>query len=218
MTPARTKSVRGDGSGKHVLLVDDEPYVLESLRRLLGAEGLECLTAPDVPRAKAILAEREVAVVVTDLSMPGEDGMALLRRSRELDPERPVIVLTGVGTVPAAVAAMKAGALDFLSKPVDPEALLARVKEEEARARRGKLKVFFGAAAGVGKTYAMLEAAREQREDGVDVVVGVVEVGDQGMNVPVQSGLVLGQVTGELGLPVERCHAALWGRAARPSS
>ena len=57
----------------------------------------------------------------------------------------------------------------------DPEALLARVKEEEARAQRGKLKVFFGAAAGVGKTYAMLEAAREQRADGVDVVVGYVE-------------------------------------------
>jgi two-component system sensor histidine kinase KdpD len=57
----------------------------------------------------------------------------------------------------------------------DPEALLARVKEEEARQRRGKLKVFFGAAAGVGKTYAMLEAAREQRADGVDVVVGYVE-------------------------------------------
>jgi two-component system sensor histidine kinase KdpD len=57
----------------------------------------------------------------------------------------------------------------------DPEALLARVKEEEARARRGKLKVFFGAAAGVGKTYAMLEAARELRVDGVDVVVGYIE-------------------------------------------
>src|SRR5262245_48357828 len=57
----------------------------------------------------------------------------------------------------------------------DPEALLARVKEEEARARRGKLKVFFGAAAGVGKTYAMLGAAREQRADGVDVVVGYIE-------------------------------------------
>jgi two-component system sensor histidine kinase KdpD len=57
----------------------------------------------------------------------------------------------------------------------DPEALLARVREEEARARRGKLKVFFGAAAGVGKTYAMLEAARELRVDGVDVVVGYIE-------------------------------------------
>src|SRR5713101_1182903 len=57
----------------------------------------------------------------------------------------------------------------------DPEALLARVKEEEARRRRGKLKVFFGAAAGVGKTYVMLEVAREQRADGVDVLIGYVE-------------------------------------------
>jgi two-component system sensor histidine kinase KdpD len=57
----------------------------------------------------------------------------------------------------------------------DPDALLARVKEEEARAHRGRLKMFFGAAAGVGKTYAMLEAARERRADGVDVVVGVAE-------------------------------------------
>src|SRR5436190_2630418 len=57
----------------------------------------------------------------------------------------------------------------------DPDALLARVQEEEARKRRGKLKVFFGAAAGVGKTYAMLEAAREAKRDGRDVVVGYVE-------------------------------------------
>ena len=57
----------------------------------------------------------------------------------------------------------------------DPDELLARVKEAETRRDRGKLKIFFGAAAGVGKTYAMLEAAREQRAQGVDVVVGWVE-------------------------------------------
>jgi two-component system sensor histidine kinase KdpD len=57
----------------------------------------------------------------------------------------------------------------------DPEALLARAKEEEARKTRGRLKLFFGAAAGVGKTYAMLEAAGELKSDGVDVVVGFVE-------------------------------------------
>ena len=57
----------------------------------------------------------------------------------------------------------------------DPDALLTRVKEEEARQSRGELKVFLGAAAGVGKTYAMLEAAREQRAEGVDVVAGWVE-------------------------------------------
>src|SRR5262245_63635865 len=57
----------------------------------------------------------------------------------------------------------------------DPEALLARMKEEEARQRRGHLKLFFGAVAGVGKTYAMLEAARSLRDDGTDVVAGYIE-------------------------------------------
>ena len=57
----------------------------------------------------------------------------------------------------------------------DPDELLARVQDEEARARRGKLKIFFGAAAGVGKTYAMLKAAQRERAEGVDVVVGYVE-------------------------------------------
>ena len=57
----------------------------------------------------------------------------------------------------------------------DPDELLARVKEAETRQARGKLKIFFGAAAGVGKTYAMLEAAREQRAQGLDVVVGWVD-------------------------------------------
>src|SRR6185369_2315808 len=57
----------------------------------------------------------------------------------------------------------------------DPDELLARVKEAETRQARGKLKIFFGAAAGVGKTYAMLEAAREQRAQGVDAVVGWVD-------------------------------------------
>ena len=62
----------------------------------------------------------------------------------------------------------------------DPDELLARVKEAETRQGRGKLKIFFGAAAGVGKTYAMLEAAREQRAQGVDVVVGWVETHGRG--------------------------------------
>jgi two-component system sensor histidine kinase KdpD len=58
----------------------------------------------------------------------------------------------------------------------DPDALLVRVQEEEARAQRGRLKIFFGASAGVGKSYAMLEAARKQASAGVDVVVGYVEL------------------------------------------
>src|SRR5262245_55242558 len=57
----------------------------------------------------------------------------------------------------------------------DPDALLARLKEEEAQAQRGRLKIFFGASAGVGKTYLMLTAARAARAQGIDVVIGVIE-------------------------------------------
>src|SRR5215471_15518977 len=62
-----------------------------------------------------------------------------------------------------------------MSERPNPDELLRRVKDEEARAKRGKLVIFFGAAAGVGKTYAMLEAARSERDLKRDVVIGVVE-------------------------------------------
>lgn len=61
----------------------------------------------------------------------------------------------------------------------DPDQLLARIAAEEARARRGKLFIFLGYAAGVGKTYAMLDAAHQRRDDGVDVVIGYVETHDR---------------------------------------
>ncbi|HEX7557683.1 MAG TPA: histidine kinase, partial [Usitatibacter sp.] len=62
----------------------------------------------------------------------------------------------------------------------DPDALLARVKREEEGAARGKLKIFFGSSAGVGKTYAMLLAARRLRDEGRDVVVGIIETHGRG--------------------------------------
>lgn len=71
----------------------------------------------------------------------------------------------------------------------DPDALLKRLREEEARQTKGKLKIFFGATAGVGKTYAMLEAAHEQRRDGVDVVIGWVETHGRAETEALVSGL-----------------------------
>jgi len=73
----------------------------------------------------------------------------------------------------------------------DPDAFLARAKEEEARKRQGRLKLFFGAAAGVGKTYAMLEAARELRADDVDVVVGIVETHGRAETAALLEGLTV---------------------------
>ncbi|HEY6722211.1 MAG TPA: two-component system sensor histidine kinase KdbD, partial [Burkholderiales bacterium] len=71
----------------------------------------------------------------------------------------------------------------------DPDVLLARVQREEAKRRRGRLKIFFGAAAGVGKTYAMLSAARAKRAEGVDVVIGIVETHNRADTAALLDGL-----------------------------
>ena len=73
----------------------------------------------------------------------------------------------------------------------DPDALLKRVQAEETRQAEGKLKVFFGANPGVGKTYAMLEAAHEQRRDGMDVVIGVVETHGRAETEALVEGLMM---------------------------
>ncbi|MGH7591525.1 MAG: two-component system sensor histidine kinase KdbD, partial [Gemmatimonadales bacterium] len=71
----------------------------------------------------------------------------------------------------------------------DPDILLAQVRQEEARAHRGRLKVFLGAAPGVGKTFAMLEAGRAKRADGVDVVIGIVETHGRAETLALTDGL-----------------------------
>ena len=109
-------------SRKHtILVVDDEEFVRESLGDLLESDGYRVDTAASSSDALAFLKRRSFDVVVTDLSMPGGDGLDLLRTMRKHGLEAPVIVLTGVGKVADAVAAMKEGAYDFLQKPVDPD-------------------------------------------------------------------------------------------------
>src|SRR5690349_2392965 len=76
------------------------------------------------------------------------------------------------------------------SRP-DPDELLAQLRADEARAARGKLRIYFGASAGVGKTYAMLVAGRRLRDEGVDVVVGVVETHGRGETAALVQGLEL---------------------------
>jgi two-component system response regulator FixJ len=110
-----------------VHVIDDDEAVRESLTFLLKTAGLAVRTYEnataflhDDPKSKS-------GCVVTDVRMPDISGLDLLRRLRELGVGLPVIVITGHGDVPLAVEAMKAGALDFLEKPFDDEALLTSV-------------------------------------------------------------------------------------------
>ncbi len=108
-----------------VLIVDDEAYVRDSVKALVEAHGdHRALTADSVAAAVELLGRESVDVVLADLQMPDGGAQELLETMGLIGSRVPVIVVTGVGTVPRAVAAMKAGAFDFVQKPIEPDALL----------------------------------------------------------------------------------------------
>ncbi len=106
-----------------ILVVEDEAYVRRSIADLLQARGFEVEAADGVAAAIDLLARAPLDVVLTDLKMPGGGGLAVVRAVRDRDGSLPVIVLTGHGTIASAVECLKAGATDYLLKPIDPEAL-----------------------------------------------------------------------------------------------
>lgn len=106
-----------------ILLVDDEEYVRDSLAAVLERRGFEVRVAGAAREAMSRHELDGIDAVITDLRMPGADGLELLRRLKEAEPGLPVIVLTGHGTVASAVECMQAGAEEYLVKPVDPDAL-----------------------------------------------------------------------------------------------
>jgi two-component system response regulator HydG len=106
-----------------ILVVDDEPSARSGLEKLLASEGYAIRTAADGNGALEMSLEVPPDVVVTDLRMPGMDGLDLLARLRERDPQLPVIVVTAFGDVASAVAAMRAGAADYITKPIDLDQL-----------------------------------------------------------------------------------------------
>jgi two-component system response regulator HydG len=121
-------------ASKYVLVVDDEASARSGLEKLLRQEGYEVQAAADGPRAIAICGERTPDLVITDLKMPDMDGLELLRKLRESHEHLPVIVVTAFGDVSSAVGAMRVGADDYLTKPVDFDALLIAI--ERALERR----------------------------------------------------------------------------------
>jgi two-component system response regulator AtoC len=106
-----------------ILIVDDETYVRDSLATVLRRKGYLVRTASGADGLISSGALQGVDLIVTDLRMPGLDGLAFLRALAEAESATPVIVLTGHGTVPSAVECMRAGAFDYLLKPSSPEEL-----------------------------------------------------------------------------------------------
>jgi DNA-binding NtrC family response regulator len=119
------------GPKKCVLIVDDEPNVRLVLQTALESVGYRVIEAEDGQSALERLASTSAGcdLILLDLQMPKMDGMELLSRLRSSGNVVPVVILTAHGSIPEAVAAMKLGAIDFLTKPITPEALRRVVAE-----------------------------------------------------------------------------------------
>jgi DNA-binding NtrC family response regulator len=113
--------------GHSILVVDDDDAIRGFLRDLLSANGHEVEAAEDARSASELLKSREFALVLTDLMLPDGDGLEVLRMARARPYEPEVLVITAYGTIDSAVAAVQAGAFDYLTKPIATQKLLLTV-------------------------------------------------------------------------------------------
>lgn len=110
-----------------ILIVDDDHNVLEVLNARLSSEGFHVLQASEAADALNIIKTRSVDLMISDIKMPGIGGLDLFKMARSHSPSLPVVFLTAYGTIPEAVRAVKAGAVDYLAKPFDGLELIKKI-------------------------------------------------------------------------------------------
>lgn len=117
-------------NGGSIIIIDDKPDMLSFLKRLLSRELSNPIHALSDPmKTLSILDSDNVDLIISDVKMPGKDGITLLKEIKEKDKDLPVIILTGFGTIEMAVDALKYGAYDFITKPINNERLVHTVKQ-----------------------------------------------------------------------------------------
>lgn len=146
---------------QHILLVDDDPVIRFAMRSFLAAHGSTISEAGTCAEVRASLQSARPAAVLLDISLPDGDGLSLLREFHEADPDLPVIILTGLGSIELAVRAMSEGARNFLTKPVQL-AVLEAVLKRELQNRRYRRQ--------------SMAAASRQRTEVPDPFLGVSDV------------------------------------------
>ncbi len=114
----------------HILIVDDDPALLQALPEALSLriEGLTIDTSDSAKTALEQIANTDYDAIITDIKMPGMDGLALLTRIKELRPDTPTLLITGHGEHDLAVQALRGGAYDFIQKPIEREYLVASLR------------------------------------------------------------------------------------------
>jgi two-component system, response regulator FlrC len=120
-------------ANESVLVVEDDTVLREALVDTLRAADLPALSAPDAPAALQLLQSEEIALVISDVQMPGPNGYQLLSSIKRMRPDLPVVLMTAYGTVAQAVAAMREGATDYIVKPFDAQALIDMARRQLAQ-------------------------------------------------------------------------------------
>nr|NJM01780.1 response regulator [Desulfobacula sp.] len=123
----------GPGAPLKILLVDDEDGIRKVLKITLESAGYEVLTAPDGETGLDIFVREAPGLVITDIKMPGIDGIELLKRIKHLNPETEVIMITGHGDMDLAVKSLQYEAADFITKPIDSLDLESAIQKAEDR-------------------------------------------------------------------------------------
>jgi two-component system response regulator FixJ len=117
-----------DSKQHHVFFVDDEPDVRSVVQKTLGRQGIKVTCFASAADCLRRLRLRKCSLLITDVKMPDMDGLQLLAEAKRRAPWLPVLVVTGYGDIPTAVRAVKAGATDFIEKPLERESFLATVE------------------------------------------------------------------------------------------
>ncbi len=172
--------MRNPGSnGRHILIVDDEPLVRRSLGEMLTLSGYAVSAAASGKEALGMLKDYTADIIITDIKMPEMDGVQLLRRLKDTCPDTPVILITSYGSIENAVAAMKEGAYDYITKPiVDSEIKIIieriiqqrrlqeeniKLKEQITASRRDRFHDIVGKDEKMQKIYTLIEAITATR-------------------------------------------------------
>ena len=148
-----------------VHIVDDDEAVRDSLAFLLGTAAMKVRLHESAAEFLAKFNQEESGCIVTDIRMPGMDGLELLRKLKESRVSTPVIVITGHGDIPLAVEAMKAGASDFLEKPFDQDTVLSAIRT--ALSRRQEEGSRSAEQLAIGERLAALSPREKQVLDGL---------------------------------------------------
>jgi len=174
-----------------ILVVDDDPSLRRVLEVQLEQDGYEVAAAASVPQTLSLLQLRPFDLLITDLKMPGMSGLELLKQTRSQYPQTIVVMLTAFGTVDTAVEAMKAGAYDYLTKPVHPDEMLVVVRRapehvrlvEQVRALRISLNQKYGFENILGRSDSLLEvldtAARAAQSNSTVLIRGETGTGKE---------------------------------------